>query len=289
MATEPWNIRRLLTWTESFLREKAIENPRLDAQILLAHVLKCERITLYVRSDEEPSESVRAAFKELIKRRVDGCPVAYLVGQREFLKLPLEVNPAVLIPRPETELLVMESLRLIKGKDSPRVLDIGTGSGCIAIAIARHHPSAQITATDVSGEALVVARKNAEGLGAGARIRFVQGDLFAPVHEEKFDLIASNPPYISADEIPKLMREVRDYEPRLALEGGQDGLVIYRRLVKEAAAHLNPGSHLLMEMGATQEDAIRGFLENCNAFDNIATHRDGLNLPRVISARLRDK
>jgi release factor glutamine methyltransferase len=287
MSTEPWTIRRLLTWTEGFLREKAIDSPRLDAQILLAHVLKCKRIDLYVRSDEEPSEPVRTAFKDLIRRRVEGCPVAYLVGQREFYLLTFEVNSAVLIPRPETELLVTEALRLLKGKEAPRVLDIGTGSGCIALAIARHHASARITATDISGEALAVARRNAESLRLSARVRFLQGDLFEPVGEDKFDLIASNPPYVSAEELPQLMKEVRDFEPRQALDGGPDGLAIYRRLIEAGPAHLNSGCYLLMEIGATQENPIRDLLVSSGSFDEVSTHRDGLKLPRVIAARKR--
>lgn len=287
MSTEPWTIRRLLTWTEGFLREKAIDSPRLDAQILLAHVLKCKRIDLYVRSDEEPSEPVRTAFKDLIRRRVEGCPVAYLVGQREFYLLTFEVNPAVLIPRPETELLVTEALRLLKGKEAPKVIDIGTGSGCIALAIARHHASAQVTATDISGEALAVARRNAERLNLSARVRFLQGDLLEPVREEKFDLMASNPPYVSADEFPQLMKEVRDFEPRLALDGGPNGLVVYRRLIEAAPAHLNPGGHLLLEIGATQENPIREMLAASGSFEGISTHRDGLKLPRVIEAKRR--
>lgn len=287
MSTEPWTIRRLLTWTEGFLREKAIDSPRLDAQILLAHVLKCKRIDLYVRSDEQPAEPVRSAFKDLIRRRVEGCPVAYLVGQREFYLLTFEVNPTVLIPRPETELLVTEALRLLKGKEAPRVLDIGTGSGCIALAIARHHASAEITATDISGEALTVARRNANSLGLNAHLRFLQGDLFEPVRGEKFDLIASNPPYVSAEEFSQLMKEVRDFEPRLALDGGPNGLAVYRRLIEAAPAHLNSGGRLLLEIGATQENTLRDLLAAGDSFEEISTHRDGQKLPRVIVAKRR--
>jgi release factor glutamine methyltransferase len=283
---EPWTIRRLLAWTESFLHEKAIDNPRLDTQILLAHVLKCKRIDLYVRSDEEPSDAVRAAFKDLIRRRVEGCPVAYLVGQREFYQLTLEVGSAVLIPRPETELLVMEALRLIKGKDAPRVLDIGTGSGCIALAIARHHLTARITATDISPDALALANKNAERLGLAARIRFLQGDLFEPVRGDRFDLIVSNPPYVSADEFPQLIKEVRDFEPRLALDGGPDGLAIYRRLIAKAPAHLEENGRLLLEIGATQESAIRDLIAMQKLFGPALCHRDAQKLPRVIEVAL---
>jgi release factor glutamine methyltransferase len=181
----------------------------------------------------------------------------------------------------------MEALRILKGKDSPSVLDIGTGSGCIALAIARHQATAQLTATDISGEALALARKNAESLGLSARIRFVQGDLFEPVRELKFDLIASNPPYVSADELPRLMKEVRDFEPRLALDGGPDGLEFYRRLIDETPIHLNSGGRLLLEIGATQEDAVREMLVTNGSFEAISTHRDGQKLPRIIAAKRR--
>ena len=153
MSADPWPIRRLLQWTQQFFREKGIENSRLESEILLAHVLGCKRIDLYVRSNEMLADAERNTFKELIKKRVEGCPVAYLVGQREFYQLNLDVGPAVLIPRPETEFLVMEALRLLKGEDSPRVLDIGTGSGCIALTIAQQHKTAKITAIDLSREA----------------------------------------------------------------------------------------------------------------------------------------
>ncbi len=284
MASESWTIRRLLTWTESFLREKAIESPRLEAQILLAHVLKCKRIDLYVRSGEEPAEADRAAFKELIKRRVEGCPVAYLVGHREFYQLTIAVTPAVLIPRPETELLVMEALRLLQGKDSPKVLDVGTGSGCIALGIAKHDKSTRVVATDISPQALEVARKNAAQLGLADRIRFLEGDLLEPASDEQFDLIVSNPPYVAAGEFAGLMKEVRDFDPKLALDGGPDGLTVYRRLVAEAPRRLNPGGVLLLEIGATQEAAIRQLLDQTGAFDTMITHFDGQKLPRVLEA-----
>ena len=284
MASEPWTIRKLLMWTESFLREKAIDTPRLDAQILLAHVLKCKRIDLYVRSEEEPAEPDRATFKDLIKRRVDGCPVAYLVGQREFYQLVIDVNSAVLIPRPETELLVMEALRLLKGRQAPRVLDVGTGSGCIALTIARHHSSAHITATDISPQALEMARRNAAKLGLPDRVRFLEGDLFAPVSDEVFDLVVSNPPYVAQGEFAGLMKEVRDYEPRLALDGGADGLAVYRRLAANAPHHIAANGFLLLEIGASQEPPVRNLLERTGAFDAITTHFDGQKLPRVLEA-----
>jgi len=285
MAADAWPIRRLLEWTEKYFREKGIDSPRLDAQLLLAHTLGCKKIDLYVRSDEEPPEAKRTAFKDLIRRRLEGCPVAYLIGQREFYQLTLEITPAVLIPRPETEILVMEALRQLKGKESPRVLDIGTGSGCIALTIAQQHKTAVVTATDRSPEALAIARKNATTHRLIDRVRFLEGDLFAPLGEELFDLIVSNPPYIPTSDISGLMKEVRDFEPISALDGGSDGLAMYRRLIPDAAAHLVEKGGLLLEIGSTQEAAVRKLIEGTGAFESLVTFVDLQKHPRVIGAR----
>jgi release factor glutamine methyltransferase len=284
MSTELWPIRRLLHWTQQFLRDKGIESARLEAEILLGHALGCKRIDLYVCSEELTTEEQRATFKALIKKRVEGCPVAYLVGRREFYQLAFDVTPAVLIPRPESEHLVMECLRLIKGKESPRILDVGTGSGCIALSVAHQHKTADVTGVDISLEALEVARRNAARHGL-QRVRFLAGDLFDPVQGEKFDAIVSNPPYIAAGEFAGLAKEVREFEPKLALDGGPDGLTVYRRLIPEAASHLAAGGHLLLEIGATQEKAVRELIESTESFDAIAIHLDGQRLPRVVDAR----
>ncbi len=289
MAVDEWPIRRLLDWTEKYFREKAIDSPRLDAQILLAHALGCKRIDLYVRSAELTTEEQRTAFKSQIKKRVEGCPVAYLVGQREFYHLNFDVNSSVLIPRPETEFLVVEVLRRIKDKEAPRVLDIGTGSGCIALSVAHQHKTAKITAIDVSAEALSMARKNAAKHGLSERVRFLESDLFAALSDEKFDVIVSNPPYISAAELPTLAKEVRDFEPRLALDGGPDGLAIYRRLIAEAPAHLEAGGYLLLEIGSTQEKPVRDLIEAQGTFEAVGVHLDGQKLPRVVEARRRSQ
>lgn len=285
MSADSWTIRRLLEWTETFLRDKGIESPRLEAQLLLAHTLGCKKIDLYVRSNDEPSDQERTHFKALIKKRVDGCPVAYLVGQREFYRLSFDVSPAVLIPRPETEFVVLEGLRLLKGKDKPSVLDVGTGSGCIALSIAQQHKSACVTASDISSAALGVARQNAERHGLAQRVRFVESDAFDSLPGERFDLIASNPPYVADSEMATLDKEVRDFEPRLALDGGADGLTIYRRLIAQSPEHLRSGGHLLLEIGSTQETAVHGLVEATGQFDPIVTLLDGQKLPRVIVAR----
>jgi release factor glutamine methyltransferase len=285
MSADPWPIRRLLKWTEDFFRDKKIDSPRLDAQILLAHVLGCKKIDLYVRSEEEPAEAQRTAFKALIKKRVEGCPVAYLVGHREFYQLEFDVTPDVLIPRPETEFVVMECLRLLKGKEAPTVLDLGTGSGCVALSIAKQQPTVKITATDVSAAALAIARQNAAKFGLAERIRFLEGDLFEPIGTESFDVIASNPPYVSEGEFATLAKEVKDFEPRLALEAGPDGLAVYRRLIAEAPAHLAPGGHLLLEIGSTQESAVRELLDAANSLEAISVKLDGQKLPRIVVSR----
>ena len=230
-------------------------------QILLAHVLKCNKVDLLVRYDEQPAEPERTRFRELIHRRVAGWPVAYLVGTRDFYLLSFEVSPAVLIPRPETEMLVLEALGYLKPLTAPTVLDLGTGSGCIGISIAHQKKDARVTAVDVSPDALAVARRNAAKHGVADRIDFLQGDLFAPLNaEQRFDLVVSNPPYIAPDEFPSLAADVRDHEPRIALEGGSDGLAFYRRIAMGVGPFLKPGGRLLMEIGYTQDENVRAIL-----------------------------
>src|SRR5262245_21557602 len=224
-----WTIRALMEWTEKHFQQKGIESPRLEAQLLLAHALECRKTELYTRWDEGIAEDRRGRFRDLIRRRLEGCPVQYLLGYREFFLLQLEVTPAVLIPRPETELLVTEALNFLKSREAPRVLDVGTGSGCIAIAIAHRHMSAQITATDISAEALEIARRNAARHNLAERIRFVQGDLLEPLGNESFDVIVSNPPYVAGEEYAALAAHVRNFEPRLALDGGPDGFAVFDR------------------------------------------------------------
>jgi release factor glutamine methyltransferase len=283
MANETWNVRRLLEWTEDFLRKRGMESPRLEAQILLAHALGCKKIDLYVRHEEEPAEDKRAAFRELIKKRADGMPVAYLVGHREFFSLEFAVTPAVLIPRPETETLVVEALRMLKPMIAPRVLDVGTGSGAIAVSLARHHKTAQITAIDLSPGALAVAAGNASKHGVAERIAFVEGDLFAAVAGQTFDAIVSNPPYIAEAEFAALDIGVRDFEPRSALNGGQDGLDFYRRIAAEASSVLAVGGTVLVEIGATQESSVQNLFA---AHLNVGpTFKDPVGHPRVVTAR----
>lgn len=285
----PWTVGRLLDWTARFLLQKGVEFPRLDAEVLLAHALGCKRIDLYgARHGDTPDEDARKRYRELIGRRVEGCPVAYLVGRKEFFSLELEVGPGVLIPRPDSELLVTECLALAKPRTGPTFLDLGTGSGNLVVAIARHHKTALLTTVDVSGDAAAVAARNAAKHGVAERITCLQGDLFAPLPAgAAFDFILSNPPYIPHDDIPGLAAGVRDYEPHLALDGGPDGFAVFERIVADAPKYLKPGGWLLLEIGAPQEQPARQRLAAARGFELAETVHDYSGHPRVLKARWR--
>lgn len=283
-----WTIKELLAWTTEFLKSKGNDDAKREAEILLGHVLGCTRVDLFVRFEEQPTEAERTKFRELIQRRIAGWPVAYLVGSREFYLLNFEVTPATLIPRPDTETLVLEAMKRLKPLSSPEVLDIGTGSGCIAVSLAHQKKDARATATDLSPDALDVAKRNAAKHGVAGRITFLQGDLFAPLPPgSRFDLIASNPPYIAQGEFPALAPGVRDHEPRLALDGGPDGLAFYRRIAKDAPAFLTPGGSLLLEIGYTQDEAVRALLAERPELEVGPTLKDMGGHPRVVTAKKR--
>lgn len=283
-----WTIRALLAWTTDYLKTKGNESAKREAELLLAHVLACKRVDLFVRFDEQPGNAERAKFKELIQRRIEGWPVAYLVGAREFYLLNFEVDPRVLIPRSDTETLVLEAINRLKPLSAPEVLDMGTGSGCIAISLAHQKKDARITATDVSPDALEVAQRNAARHGVADRITFLQGDLFAPLHPGKtFDVIASNPPYIAQSEFATLDPDVRDHEPRLALDGGPDGLAFYRRIAKDVVPLLKLGGSLVLEIGYLQDHAVNALLAERPELEVGPTLRDAGNHPRVVTAKRR--
>jgi release factor glutamine methyltransferase len=283
---ETWTLGRLLDWTTKYFTEKGLEFPRLDAEILLAHAQACPRLQLYTRYEEPADEKVRTAYRALIKQRVEGCPVAYLVGYREFFSLEFKVTPAVLIPRPETEILVMEAIRLAGPRPESTLVDVGTGSGAIAITVAKRVPGVRVVAIDISPEALQVARDNARRHGVADRIDFRQGDLLAPLAAgEKPDLIVSNPPYIPTDALPMLAPDVRDYEPKLALDGGPGGYRIISRLLDQAATRLRPGGHLLIEIDAAQEQTVGQLIRGLPGFGPPETVRDFNRHPRVIHAQ----
>lgn len=285
-AEAAWTLGRLLDWTAGYLKEKGAEFPRLDAEVLLAHAAGCRRIDLYTRYAEPASDEVRGRYRDMVRRRVEGCPVAYLVGRKEFYSLEFEVSPAVLIPRPDTETLVVAALDVAKITNGCRILDVGTGSGAIAVALAKHLPSASLVAVDISTDALAVARRNAERHGVADRVRFLQSDLLAAVAgEEAFDLIVSNPPYIAAEEVPRLPAGVRDFEPRVAVDGGPGGYRVVERLLPQAARQLRPGGWLLLEIGAAQETAVRQLFDSLSGLTLSPTILDHGGRPRVLRAR----
>jgi len=259
--SEPWTIRKVLTWTTQHFEKRGVEAPRLTTEMLLSHVLKLSRVRLYVDLDRPLDKEELAAFRALIERRMAGEPTQYLTGVREFYNRSFKVDARVLIPRPETELLVEAALHLLP-KDAPgRALDVCTGSGCIAISLAAERPQATVLATDLSPDACALARENAQALGVAGRVTVLEGDLFAPVPAaERFDVVVSNPPYIASAEIPTLSAEVRR-EPKLALDGGADGLVAIRRVVEGARRFLRPGGLLAMEIGETQGPAVKALLQ----------------------------
>lgn len=275
---ETWTSLRLIDWTAGHFEKNGIPNPRLDAELLLAHVLKCQRIDLYTRHDIPVPEKQRLGFKELIGRRLRREPLQYILGEAEFWGLKLKVTPAVLIPRPETELLVEQSLSILASA-SPRILEIGTGSGCIAIALAKELPGAKIIATDLSKEALEVARENATRNDVVNRIEFILADV-APwrrfeTEGLQFDLIVSNPPYIRTEEFPSLQPEVRDFEPRQALDGGSDGLSMIGRILEEAPPFLKTTGKLIFEIGESEAGPVAALvppLEITKVLKDLAGH-----------------
>lgn len=281
MTDEAWTPLRLIAWTQGFFAKGGVDAPRLTAEILLAHALSCDRVRLYLDFDKPLGAPELAAFRELVRRRAAGEPTAWLTGRREFLGHVFRVDPLVLVPRPETELLVEAAIALLPQEGT--LLDLCTGSGCIAISAALARPDARVVATEISTEALAVARENAAALGAA--VEFLEGDLYGPVAAgERFDLIVSNPPYVPAGEIEGLSREVRR-EPRIALDGGADGLDVIRRIVSCAPSRLRPDGLLVIEMHETHAVPLPAL---CLAagFGDAVVHRDLAALPRWVVARL---
>lgn len=287
----PWTTRRLLEWTADYLSKSQVDQSRLCAEILLAHILKCKRIDLYVKFDHCPDVEQLAAYKELVRRCGKHEPVAYLTGKAHFYSLELMVEPGVLIPRPETEVLVTESLDFIRdqaNRPTVDVLDLCTGSGCIAIAIAANAVEAEIIAAENSRTALQVAQKNIETHELEGRVTLIESDLFAGMgkaDKSVFDLIVSNPPYVSTQEYEKLEPVVRDYEPKEALLAGNDGLDYYRRIVAEAEPYLADGGLLMVEIAYNQADDVTKLFEKSGYLDEVAVVKDHLGHKRVIKAR----
>ena len=288
-ATEVWNVKRLLEWTSGFFSRKGLDSPRPSAEMLLGHVLGLERIKLYTNFDRVLLDDELARFRDLVRRAGENEPVQYLVGVAHFYSLELEVDKSVLIPRPDTETLVEAVLRTAKleGKTSEplRLLDLCTGSGAIALALAKNLPAATVLASDVSPGAASVAKKNAEKLGLSERVSVAEGDLFdAAEGAAPFDVVTCNPPYIPTKSLASLDANVRDHEPHLALDGGEDGLDLFRRLLAEAPAHLVDGGRLFAEMQFDQGPALRELAEASGAWTDVRIERDLAGHDRVIIA-----
>ncbi len=281
---EPWTIGRLLKWTTDHFRQQGSDSPRLDAEVLLAHACRCQRIELYTKFDEVAGDELRTQYRELVKRRAAGMPIAYLVGHKEFYSLSFTVSPDVLIPRPETEHLVVALLDKAKAfpADAPlQVADVGTGSGILAICAAKLLPHAQVTAIDISPAALAVAQQNAQALGVAERVTFLESDLLAVLPEDTlFDFVLSNPPYVGEDEFAALQRDVRDYEPKLALVAGPRKIEIIERLIPQAAQHLRPGGWLMLEFSPMIAAEVQELLESSGYFTAVSVERDLAKLQR---------
>lgn len=274
-------VRAALTSAAGRLRAAGVADGEREAGWMLAHLLGCSAGALRLRGAERLTAEQMAVFAEMVARRARRQPVQYILGSEEFLGLTFQVTPAVLIPRLDTETLVKEALSCLSGRGEVSVADIGTGSGAIAVAIAHLLPAARVVAVDLSPEALAVARENAVRNGVAGRVEFRQGDLLAPLGDDRFDAILSNPPYIGDDELPGLMPEVRDWEPRLALTPGSDALLIHRRLAAEAPARLKPGGLLGVEVGIRQAQAVATLFRQAGLVD-VTLYRDTAGIERAV-------
>lgn len=280
-----WTILELVRWTTDYFGSHHLESPRAEAEILLAHTLGARRIDLYLNHDQPLDKDERQRFKTAIKRRLSGEPAAYITGTREFWSLELDVGPEVLIPRPETECLV-EAVLPFWGKQphsSRRMLDLGTGSGAIVIALVHEQPEGGYLAMDRSIRAIQLARHNARKHRVDDRIAWYCGNWFAPLNpaQAPFDLIVSNPPYIPSGEIDGLQPEVRDYEPRLALDGSSDGVACLRAIIESAYRYLRPGGMLALEMGYDQARAVTEIANRAGQYDCLRIVKDYSGLDRV--------
>jgi release factor glutamine methyltransferase len=291
---QTWTIGRLLTWTTQFLKQRHVESPRLDAELLLAEACGCRRIDLYTRFDEPAGEAVRERYRELVRQRYEGTPVAYLLGRREFYSLSFRVTPDVLIPRPETEFVVVALLDRAKQmsavpEGSLRIADVGTGSGILAVCAAKSLPQSRVTALDISPAALAVAADNVRRHNVVDRIELIESDLLSVVPaERRFDLIVSNPPYVSTAEMETLAPDVRGHEPRVALEAGPTGTEVIDRLIPQAADRLRPGGWLIVEISPMLESAVLERLAADGRFDIGPVVKDLAGHARVVQAKRRD-
>jgi len=283
------SVREALAQAGQFLAQRGVGDGRLDAEVLLAHVLSVPRLSFYLTPEHPLTADQESFYWQLIHRRGEGEPVAYLVGEKEFFSLAFEVNRSVLIPRPETEHVVEAALQALRksaeGRRAPTLFDVGAGSGAIAVAVLVNLPEARGVASDVSPAALEVARRNAQRHGVSDRLALVEGDLFGD-SVGRVDVVVSNPPYVGEDERDQLPREVCDYEPPQALFGGQDGLTIIRRLIEQSPRHLSDGGHLILEIGYSKDRVVRDLLQADGRWRDLEIRSDLAGIPRVVIARV---
>ncbi|MEW6533270.1 MAG: peptide chain release factor N(5)-glutamine methyltransferase [Thermodesulfobacteriota bacterium] len=281
-----WTIREVVQWTTDYFRQKGIDSARLDAEVLLAHALGADRLYLYLNLDKPLSQQERDKYRELVTRRGRREPVALITGRKEFWSINLRVHPGVLIPRPETEVLVQAVLDEIRELRQPRVLDIGTGSGAAAIAIAHDRPDARVIATDQDPAAVHLAWMNAKEADTAEHMAMLAADLFSCFRPgPHFHVICSNPPYVSDDEMMTLAPEIFRFEPRSALAAGPEGLDVIRAIASQAREFLAAKGALILEMGAGQEKAVREIFETAGLGEEIAVFRDLAGIPRVVKGR----
>jgi len=295
-SANEWTILNIIKWTTSYFQTHEIDSPRAAAEILLAHVLKLNRIELYMRYDQPLSEKELALFKALIKRRIAREPIAYIVGVKEFWSMDIAVTKDVLIPRPETEHLVEAALSLLPINSAPdfcntlkRILELGTGSGAIICALASHRPEHIFIASDRSIKAVELAEKNAKHHNLNKKIMFFSGDWFMPLKEDAylFDMIISNPPYINTRLINKLQPEISMYEPVMALDGGKDGLCCLRHIISGAHTYLKPGGSLLLEIGYDQKEEVGRIVNSCGHYEQVVLTKDYSGHYRVVQMKKR--
>jgi release factor glutamine methyltransferase len=282
----PWTVLKLLRWTAKFFEERDItETPRLDADLLLSHVLDVDRMDLYLKTDEEVPDAARDRFRALVKRRARGEPVAYLVGHREFWETDLKCDRRALVPRPDTEVLVETVIDTLEADGDYRMVDIGTGTGAIALALADAFPDATIAATDISPDALELAAENVQAHHASDRVTVFEGDLLEALPDEwlPLDAVVCNPPYVKEDD-PDLQQAVLDHEPAQGLLAGPEGLDVIERLIPESFEALRAGGWLFFEFGYTQAEPVYTLLDE-QGFEGIEIHQDYSDRDRVASAR----
>lgn len=281
---EQWTVGSILKWTGQYFCEKGVESPRLDAEVLLSHILGKDRLYLYVHFDRPLDEQELTEYRKLVKLRAQRTPVAYIIGHKEFMGLSFAVTPDVLIPRPDTEVLVEAALERLREKDKPHILDIGTGSGAIIISLLANLPQARGVGIDVSSPALAVTGQNAVTHQVSDRLQLLAGDVFGPLSGQRFDAIVSNPPYIPDKDIAGLAPEVHR-EPYGALAGGQDGLNFYRRMISEAPGYVNSGGFVAFEVGIEQAEAVAALARDGGIFTVEAIIKDYGSIERVLVLR----